>query len=226
VLTEEDKVVGVTGFRAIDGSQRRAWLSWTYLHADYQGQGMGKSMLNDLLDILRGYDVQKVFVTTSDYIDPETGPLYQKAIELYQAVGFEQEMTLPDYYEAGETQLYYGLHLTETDEVEIEEEDVSIVFNNLGPIDDAEGVYGIGWETKAASRFSFGKKKVTQFTVEDCQVAVDRAREWEGRAVLVAFPSNVPSIQEPLQGAGFAQIGQLKDYYQDGLHKVFFWYTL
>jgi len=226
VLTDEETVIGVTGFRAIDGTQRRAWLSWTYLQADYQGKGFGKAMLNELLDILRGYEVQKVFVTTSDYVDPEDGPIYQKAIDLYLSVGFEAEMTLPNYYAVGETQLYYGLHLTDTDDVEIDAENVSMTFNHLGEVEDAKGVYGIGWEAKTPGRFSFGKKKMTQFTAEDCQVAIDRAREWGGRAVLVAFPSNVPSIEAPLQAAGFDNVGQLKDYYQDGLHKVFFWYKL
>jgi ribosomal protein S18 acetylase RimI-like enzyme len=227
VLTLNGAIIGVTGLRPIEGTDRRAWLSWTYMHPDYQGRGHGKTMMKELLEIAKGYDVHKLFVTTSDYIDPEDDePLYQKAIELYLSMGFQEEFSIPDYFEPGESQLLYGLSLSDIDPVDIEPEEVILEFNHLGEIDETEGVYGIGWGAKKVGKFSFGKKKAGQFTAADCQVAIDRVKEWEGRAVLVTFPSNIPTIFEPLESAGFKEIGQLKDYYEDGLHKLYFWYKL
>ena len=65
VLESDGKIVGVTGYREVSGTDQTAWLTWTYLDEACQGKGYGKSMVSDLLDKLRSLNARKIFTKVS-----------------------------------------------------------------------------------------------------------------------------------------------------------------
>ena len=50
--------------------------------------------------------------------------------------------------------------------------------------------------------------------------------EKKGRKIFITFPSNLPLIHLPLQEAGFKYIGELKNYYELGIHEMHFVHNL
>ena len=52
VLAIQGIVFGVTGGRYIEETDRTFALSWTYLHPEHRGQGLGKLMVEQILEVL------------------------------------------------------------------------------------------------------------------------------------------------------------------------------
>jgi GNAT superfamily N-acetyltransferase len=223
VLERDDTVIGVTGYREIPACDRSYWLSWTYLDQKYRGQGYGKQMLQEIIDKLRTTKARKLFVQVSDYEDPNDGKIYEAALNLYRSMGFELEVTSEDFYDEGESQLILGLVLEKdnTDEVRIEDEKVCLEFSNLIELAETESAYTFGWTAKAKKSIFSAKRN---FTALDLKIGLESVNENGGRIVFLTFPSNLPLIHEPLQKAGFRLIGQLADYYEQGLHELHFCY--
>jgi len=225
VLEVDGRVVGVTGYRSIEGCDRSFWLSWTYLKPEYHRQGLGKQMVRYILDELQSQNGRKLFVKVSDYEDPEDGKIYAAALALYEGFGFKLEVKNDDFYDEGEAQLILGFQLSgegTDEEVLVADEKPCIQFNALFEIAETEGCYSFGW-TVAKKKPLFGKKF---FTVNDLQVGLQSTKESGGRAVFITFPSNIPEIHEPLQKAGFERVGVLSDYYEQGVHELHFVHRL
>jgi ribosomal protein S18 acetylase RimI-like enzyme len=225
VLTRSDHIVGVTGCRFVESAHQTCWLSWTYLDPAEKGQGLGQKMLQDMIERMRAGNVRKVFVSTSDYEDPGQGPIYAAAHRMYEAAGFRRELTHPDYYEPDEAQIVYGLALGEiqTDR-QIAPDDSAVFFNGLNEIPETEGIYVINWEV--AKKRLLSRHKPEQFTKQDLEIGIERAREWSARSIFIAFPSNMPGVLAPLEAAGFFEEGRLTNYYEDGLDEVHFRFNL
>ncbi len=225
VLIRDDDVVGVTGLRHAKGAIGAAWLSWTYVKPAERRKGHGRFMLERLFEHMRGRWVRKVFVSTSDYIDEQGRSIYAPATHLYEAAGFRLELTHPDYYAPGESHLVYGLALQDIDATRaIKEDETAVYFNGLNEIPETEGAYAINWIVRPAKLF--GLIKPRQFTAEDIEIGLAQAREWQGRSVFIAFPSNMPAVVAPLTQAGFVEAGRLRDYYEDGLDEIHFRFNL
>lgn len=216
VLTNEDRVAGVTGFKYEPETDNTFWLSWTYLEKTHQGKQMGARMLEELFDILKKRKARKIFVSTSDYIDPEEGSIYKDAIRLYKTMGFKEEIVHPDFYEPGESQLIYGYYLQPRPPMKkrIKPEKRGVVLDDLYDIDETDDIYAVEWEF-------YGKQC---FSSEELKGFLEKARGLNARAVYMALPSNVTKVNDPLKDCGFQPIGMLEDFYGDGLHKIHFRY--
>ena len=214
----EGRIVGVTGYRPIAGSDRSCWLSWTYLDKSLCGQGHGRRMMDALLPELQRLNVRKVFVAVSDYVDPEDGPIYAPALAMYKSLGFQMELTLPDYYDEGEAQMILGRRLRPRKEsIDIQEETDPIRFHKVEEIAETDGAYVFAWEV--------GGDK--HFTAADLEIGIQAVRNKPGaRSIYVSFPSNLPMVHAPLREAGFENIGRLADYYEDGVDELHFVYYL
>ncbi len=223
VLTEHGKLIGVTGYREANGADNTYWLSWTYLLPEKQGQKYGTSIVNSLLDHLKSNDARKIFVSTSDYRDEESGKdLYAAAKALYDSIGFKEEVRHRHYYEPDETQFIYGLRLADSVPEPIAADQTSVEIEGVYEIDETDDAYYIEWKPKSFSLF--GAK--TQVSKEDFDEVIDYAREEEARAVFASFPSNMDSVLQPLIMAGFFEEGRLRDYYKDGVDEIHFRYNI
>ena len=220
-------VIGVSGYREVEATDKTFWLSWTYLSEAQRGQGIGKRMVNHVLDTLRADGGRKIFIKVSDYNDPEDGEVYKSALMMYQSLGFEIELTNTDFYDDGENQLILGLELGPTDadanqNIEIVDEKPTIRFNGLFEIAETDGAYTFSWNVPEKAAI-FGNRC---FSVEDLKLGLKSAQEEGGRRVFLTFPGNLPLIHKPLQAAGFKLVGKLKDYYEQGLDELHFVYDL
>ena len=227
VLEHEGKIVGVIGYNEVDNTDGTYWLSWTYMDPAYQGKGMGKQMLNEILDMLRNKNARKIFVKVSDYEDPEDGRVYERAMKLYESVGFVEELVGKDFYDDGENQHIYGLKLrdetsAEEEEIEVADEKPVIRFNGMYEIGDSDGAYTFSWIVKERK----GLFEKRNFSAEDLRLGIEAVRDEEGRKIFLTFPSNLPLIHLPLKDAGFKFVGQLSDYYEKGVHELHFSHNL
>jgi GNAT superfamily N-acetyltransferase len=226
VLELDGKVIGVTGYRNIAATDRSCWLSWTYLANDQRGKGLGKFMTQELLQKVKQIQGRKIFVKISDYDDPDEGKIYAPALAMYQSLGFVEEVKSVDFYDEGEDQMILGLNLSDAAEDEtnhmVEEEKPIIRFNGLHKIAETKAAYTFLWEVRKKKKL-FGKRN---FTVEDLLVGLNAVKKAGGKKIFLTFPSNLPLIHAPLQGAGFKFVGQLSDYYEKGVHESHFSHDL
>ena len=154
VLEQSEKIIGMTGYREVTGTDQTAWLTWTYLDEAFHGKGFGKSMVSDLLEKLRNLNARKIFTKVSDYDDPDDGKIYERALKTYQSLGFEEEVISHDFYDEDENQIILGLHLRAEDsgfseeELNIAEEKPIIRFDGLFEIGETDGSYTFSWIVK------------------------------------------------------------------------------
>lgn len=212
VAVWDGDVVGVTGFSAADGTDGAYWLSWTYVDEDYQGRKIGTAMVTQIIEILKKRMGRKLFVSLSDYVDPEDGPIYENALKLYRSVGFKEEIVHADYYAPGESQMIYGFTLSMPLPGRNQDDTRPICLGEVFEIDETDDIYAIDWEFTESE--SFGSDALGE--------AVSKAKKAGGRAVFIAFPSNVISVLDILKTSGFEPCGMLEDFYKDGLHEFRF----
>ena len=216
VLEINNEVIGVTGYRAVAHSNNTYWLSWTYIHDDYCNQGHGRTMLQQLMDILKQQSARKIFVKVSDYEDPEDGKIYAAALHLYQSLGFQLEVTLPDYYDEQEAMMILGYSLTASADIDIPPTRAAVKFNAVFEIAETDGAYSFGWEVN--------KKK--HFDEQDLKIGIEAVEQRNGRVIYLSFPSDLASVTQPLIDFGFIPFGKLADYYDDGVDELHFGYHL
>lgn len=209
VLEHNSKVIGVTGANQIEGTDRSFVISWTYLQRNFIGRGQGRLMMESLIERITAQDARKLFVSTSDYIDPELGDIYRDAREAYRAIGFSEELRHQDYYDRGEAQLCYGLRIqNDFDETPTETNEKRIRLTDIDEIDECDGAYWLAWELDDEGT-----------EPKDFQMICEQVRDWGGRVIFMAFPSDVALAAEFMTRCRFRQDGTLQDYYQDGVHE-------
>ena len=228
VLEMDNQVIGLTGFRPIEGTDNTCWLSWTYLAKPHQKSGLGKAMLLELLGKLKDINCRKIFVKVSDYVDPDEGAIYERALHIYKSLGFEEELVNNNFYDDGENQTILGLSLKQDtdnnqgEDFDVEDEKPIIRFSGIHEIAETEGAYTFSWEVNEKKGF-FSKRNFTQ---DDLMIGINEAKNRKGRKVFLTFPSNLPLIHNPLQLAGFKYCGNLSHYYEEGVHELHFTYDL
>jgi ribosomal protein S18 acetylase RimI-like enzyme len=214
---ENQAVIGVVGAKPIPDTDGSFGLSWTYLHPDHRRSGKGSRMLQWILEIMRERDGRKAFVQASDYSDPVAGDIYRDARDAYTQVGFVQELRQPDYYAPGESLLVYGLRLCEKEPVTVVLNLEDIKLTDVDEIPETNGAYWLAWELVPQGS---GTKP------QDFQRVYEQVREWGGRSIYMAFPSDVANASSLLTAARFKTAGRLIDYYEDGVDEVHYRYEI
>ena len=229
-LDGDERPLGVSGFRHVPATERTSWLSWTYLAEAYRGQGHGTALIAHVVETLRETGCRKAFVKVSDHEDPEEGAIYAAATKVYERLGFVEELKVADFYDDEENLSILGRSFDEHDAAggpEIADEDAAIEFVGFHEIADSDGAYTFEWD--APKRSLFGRRvgrKGGGFDRDDLVLGLKSVRKAGGRRVFLTFPSNLPSIHEPLRAAGFKRLGRLEHYYEPGLHELHFVHDL
>ena len=73
----------------------------------YDGDAITKDVLNK---------ARKLFVAASNYRDEEGNELYARAHRFYKNMGFEYQLTLPDYYTKGESKIISSIDFKQSNE--------------------------------------------------------------------------------------------------------------
>ena len=212
VLERAACVIGLTGWRDIPEADRTYWLSWTYLAEQERGQGLGLGMLSAVLDTLRRRDARKIFVYTSDLgqADGQKGD-YGQAIQVYQKLGFVEELCHPDYYDPGESLIALGLRIEERYTPQpIQPELRNARLTGVEEIVETNDAYVIDWEFVPGQGAS----------PEDVSQLVEKVRAWGGRVIFASLASDAPFAQGLFLAGGFTQKGRLSDFFEDGIDAV------
>ncbi len=213
VLTQQGRVIGVTGYRPIEFTDRSYWLSWPYLDDKLRGLGLGEAMIERVLAVLGEMDARKVFVNTSDLSDSRGGQLYADAIQWYEAAGFRLELRYEDYYEPGESRLTYGRRVGPLygSRPAFEPNPRGIVLLEVDEIAETDNAYFIDWDYS---------EDRTMFHPQELIDMIRQVRDWEGRCIFVGFPSPLKMVEEEFKTAGFFNCGRLIDFYEDGIDET------
>jgi ribosomal protein S18 acetylase RimI-like enzyme len=219
----DDSVIGVCGYRQVPETDGSGWISWTYVHEDHCGNGIGKKLFQHTIDHATGAGAQKLFIKVSSYIDEDGDSLYLAATKMYESFGFRREILSKDFYDDGEDLFIYSKNLFRLPEQEVEKETEKPVirFVDIFEIPGTNGAYSFTWRVENKSFF-----QRRSFSEEDLQIGLNAVKERGGRIVFLTFLSNLPLIHAPLVGVGFKFVGELKDYYEPGVHELHFVHSL
>ena len=97
------EVVGVSGFYPDKYDWPTVlWLNWFYVGTAHQGGGVGRLLMDRVLEDVRRLGVSKL------YLDTSSDETYARAVDMYKKYGFVEEGCLVDYYAEGENYLILG----------------------------------------------------------------------------------------------------------------------
>jgi len=106
IYENAEQVAGVVGYCLDDyGTDGIYWMNWFYVHHNHLGQGIGRALVEYVIEAVQGLGARKLYVDTSSF------RFYQAAMDLYQDRGFIEEGRLQDYYGNGEDQVIFGRRL-------------------------------------------------------------------------------------------------------------------
>ena len=223
VIEANGSVIGVSGYRPVPETQGSGWISWTYVHEDHCSQGIGRKLFHHTIEHAREAGAEKLFIKVSNYVDEDGHNIYMAATKMYESFGFECEVISKDFYDIGEDQFIYSKYLIPLpgEEIKKQNEKPVIRFVDIFEISETNGAYSFTWEV---TRKSFLEKR--SFSTDDLRIGLQDVKERGGRIVFLTFLSSLPLIHSPLVEAGFKFVGELKDYYEPGIHELHFVHRL
>lgn len=83
-MDNEPKIIGVSGLHVRSGRRRHSAGVGIMVHREYQGQGVGRALMQKVLDVADNW-LMLVRVDLEVFADNE------RAIKLYESLGFEKE---------------------------------------------------------------------------------------------------------------------------------------
>jgi len=209
-------LLGTTGYRCDEWTDNTYWLSWTYVKETARGRGHGRTMLQQLLSIAGRAGARKLFVAVSDYQCPEEGDIYLAARRCYEALGFQRELQLPEFYDEGENKIIYGLRNDGATPQTPPTFPKALSFRGVFEMAETEDAYAVDW----APLKKWGAKGVNR---DDLDKAKAAASESEARLLYLSFPTSIAqSSMKALEASGFTCIGTLEDYYAQGVDEYHF----
>lgn len=218
VAVKDKQVWGVTGYGTSDGTVGTGWLSWTYLHPQQKGRGIGSAMLTCLFEKMESKGYRKIFVSLSDYTEPDGTAPYADAMKLYKKAGFHVEIQHSDFYAKGESQFLMGRMLEPKKPLLIPSPTEKFISANMCfydalLIDETEDSYFVDW--------GWSEEREDTLTVEEIQRKVS---EWTAekniRSLFISIPDDHLFIAKTLTDGGFATAGRLKDFFQTGVGEL------
>lgn len=218
-----NEIVGISGYERVMGTDHTSYLSWTYVNKNQLRQGIGGQLLSYTLDYAKNENCRLMLVRMSDYAEPGTNmSIYAAARSMYIKFGFTSQIVTNNFYDEDENSEILALRLApQADNKPVfKDEKPRLEFCGLQEITETEGAFTFEWTVP--SGFSLFKPR--NFSAKDVKIGLEAAHNQGARMVLLSFPSNLPLIHAPLQQAGFKYLGDIQDYYEDGLNEMHFIY--
>jgi GNAT superfamily N-acetyltransferase len=212
VLAERGKVIAVTGALFDPYSEDVVWLSWTYVDAAHQGNGLGRAMFEQLTEMLRADGIRKLFINISDHRD-DRKDTYAAARAFYEKMGARLEVTLPDYLADGVSRQTYGLDLFDPPPRDEQPGGGALKFIDIEELPESTSGLGLVWEEV--------ENPANPTRIDpDLERWVDEARRRGARILFAAVPSDLcGNLNEPFQRTGFVHHGRLLDYFAPNIHQ-------
>lgn len=221
VLEVDDEIVAVSGFSWDENTDGTFWLSWTYTDYDYHGRGYGTEVTLECFNLMEEVEGRKIYVSTSDYVDPEDGTSYERALNFYRSLGFREEMVARDYYQPGESRIILSRGLSRYNRRHGKKASVdrktSFSIAGVEPTPETEDLYYLLWQFDDTPRDD--RKDQFQQTLD--QLRAKRAR---GLYATCSSIDNQPS--RFFLSRKFDDRGKLVDYFEDGQHELHYYLDL
>ncbi len=213
VLIQEKAVLGVSGYRPADNTEGAFWLSWTYIDTENQHQGFGVQLVKAVIQSCYKNKARKLFVAASDYRDGEGNELYARAHRFYKNMGFEYQLTLPDYYTKGESRIISSIDFKQSNEHTQTSWSATSGFLCIDAFEmlESDGVYALAWRINEE-----GQNSIVNQLLEIIEAAQAKGAE----RIYTGLPSDATDILDTLNAAHFTSVGTLADYYRAGIAEV------
>lgn len=211
VCEAEGKVAGFTGCTTLEDSPSSAWLSWTYVHPQITRKGVGRFMVEELKKLLADSPIRRLYISTSDYTE-DGEDMYAPARAFYEAMGARKELVVPDFYEPGENRHIYRMDLGR-DGPASPPPPGHVAFVGVADLEESDTSLCLLWEERESA-----DPDVRQTLSR----LLEEADEEDAEAVFVSLPEYLSSsVAAALEGAGFRLLGRVTDYYEPGIHDVY-----
>ena len=221
VCEVDNQIVGISGYERVLGTDRTAYLSWTYVDKNYTNKGIGTELIRYTIESASEEGCRCMFIKISDYkIEGAINSVYDSARRIYLKEEFKSLIIYNDYYQDGENLEILGKRLS-TELLEkplIKDEKPTMRFNGISLVNETESTYTFNWYVP--NRFNIFEKRI--FSVKDIEIGINSAVKLGAKSIVLSFPSNLPLIHKPLFDTNFKLLGKLKDYYEDGLDELHF----
>jgi ribosomal protein S18 acetylase RimI-like enzyme len=100
-FSRDGQLVGYVCYGATPGTDRVYDLYWIAMHPDFQGEGGGTQLLDEVERRLRQREARLLVVETSSRTD------YAATRHFYEARGYDRAASLEDYYAPGDARVIY-----------------------------------------------------------------------------------------------------------------------
>lgn len=221
VCEDDNQIVGISGYERVLGTDRTAYLSWTYVKRSNTNKGIGTDLIRHTIEHATEEGCRCMFIKLSDYKEEGSRQsIYESARRIYLKEGFKSFLVFQDYYQKGENLEILGRRLS-TELLEkplIKDEKPTMRFNGISLVNETESTYTFDWYVP--NRFNIFEKRI--FSNNDIQIGIKSAIELGATSIVLSFPANLPLIHQPLFDANFKLLGKLDDYYEDGLDELHF----
>jgi ribosomal protein S18 acetylase RimI-like enzyme len=107
-FSREGQLVGYVCYGATPGTDRVYDLYWIAVHPEFQGEGGGSQLLDEVERRLRQREARLLVVETSSRQD------YSPTRHFYETRGYSCAVSLPDYYAPGESRVIYTKRFVES----------------------------------------------------------------------------------------------------------------
>lgn len=101
VVDVQDQAIGYICYGPIPMAQGTFDLYWIAVDPDFQGQGVGSTLLNFLKEVVEAEEGRLILADTS------TIPHYEKTQKFYLKNGFQEVARIPDYYHPGNDRITF-----------------------------------------------------------------------------------------------------------------------
>ncbi len=221
VCEENNILVGICGYERITGTDKSAYLSWTYVDKENINRGIGKRLIQYTLDQAVKEGCRLMFIKLSDYKEPGSEEsVYARARHTYLKLGFEVKIRYENYYDNNEGLEILSKRLVDSLEEGniIKDEKPMIRFNGVRKINETMSSYTFDWHIP--NRLNIFTRRA--FSAKDLKLGINYGKKEGAKSIILTFPSNLPLIHQPLLDANFKFLGKLDDYYEDGLDELHF----
>jgi len=103
IAEENNKVIAFTCYGPIPGTQASFDLYWIAVHKLYRAKGLGKILMNMLVEDIRNRAGKNIWIETA------SRPLYEPTRKFYISYGCKKVAELPEFYGKNDNKVIYRI---------------------------------------------------------------------------------------------------------------------
>lgn len=113
MVDREGRLIGFTCYGPIAGTLHSCDIYWIAVHPEWQGDGLGRLLIEEAERLIRNNGGGRIYVETSQR------PQYDGTRNFYKRLGYRTEAVIQDFYAPGEGKVIFCKVLTKGNEAPI-----------------------------------------------------------------------------------------------------------